>query len=289
MAGNYPDAPALRMAYDRDGTVGLVLNTTTPTVLKTLSAGEMATLNDEDVDSISAGGIGADQNWGVCLIFPELRTLSAYMYSPTVHVFSIAKPLQTSVDTTNGLDGTWSSHSNTACVSGPSTPIGMRTSVTSVSHSGIKAVRFIRETGNSSNPLLYNLHVFGSTQAGQNPNRLRIWHPTLDQEVGAAYFDWADVAQGTSADRTFRVKNNSATLTANSISLTLGAPTDTTPSVPGQHLLSQDGSNFAASQNIGGLAPGGISPVITLRRVTPSNAVFSVWWARVLAVAASWT
>jgi hypothetical protein len=128
-----------------------------------------------------------------------------------------------------------------------------------------------------------NVHLYGEPAPGENPNRLALWHPTLDQRVTPAYFDWGNVPRSSSADRLFRVKNVSSTLTASSVRVAMEALTDTTPSVPGQHSISSDGTTFLAQVNIGSLSPGAISGPLTLRRVIPSNAVLSLWSFRVFA------
>ncbi len=115
-----------------------------------------------------------------------------------------------------------------------------------------------------------------------------MWNPSTDERVGPAHFDWGDAPRSSSADKTFRIKNLSGTLTANDVSVSLNALTDTTPSVPGQHLISYDGGPFQAQVDIGDLGPGAISDVLTLRRVTPDNAVLSLWSFRIFAAADSW-
>ena len=102
------------------------------------------------------------------------------------------------------------------------------------------------------------------------------------------HIDWGDTVRGTSADRTFRVKNNSATLTANSIQLSTTVLTNTTPSLVNQFEYS-DGGAFAQTLDIGNLAPGAISPLITVRRNTDISATLSVWTARIDIEPTSWS
>lgn len=132
------------------------------------------------------------------------------------------------------------------------------------------------------------LHIYGKPSTGENDDRLELWHPTLDQRVGAAYFDEGNVPRGSTADLPFRLKNRSSTYTANTITVSIEAATDTSPSVPGQHTFSNGGS-YAATTSVSSIAPGAISGTLTLRRITPTNAVLSVWVARIKAVPASWT
>jgi hypothetical protein len=78
-------------------------------------------------------------------------------------------------------------------------------------------------------------------------------------------------------------------LQANTVTVSVDAPTDAAPSVAAQHTLSDDGVNFSSSLNLGNLAADAISGVLTLRRTTPSNAAIGPWTARLLAQAASWS
>jgi len=153
---------------------------------------------------------------------------------------------------------------------------------------GVKAVRFSIHQNGGDDVHIGSVHLYGKTTTGQNPNRLALWHPTLNQPVEAAYFDWGDAGQGTTADRPFRVKNLSATLSANSITCSTDALTDTSPTVLSQHTLSNGGS-FASTASAGTLAAGAISGVLTLRRTLSSSAVMGLWALRVNAVATSWS
>lgn len=278
MAGSYPDVPARRMAYDRDGTVLVTTDGSR------LNPAVLANSYLQGLNAEVAGYVTPGQEGGVCFMFPELRDITGYVTSNTA-VGSTA--IYTSVDTTNGSDGTWVSRGN--AVNNGTTKAGMRTGITTVSWLGVKALEF-RMTYWDVGQRIYQAHLYGDIAAGANPNRLRLWHPTSDIEYSAAHFDWDDIGRGTTADVTFRVKNNSATLTANTITVSTDALTDTTPSVPGQHTLSTASvPAYTATKALGNLAPGVISEVITLRRTTASTSALSLWWARVLASAATWT
>jgi hypothetical protein len=285
MAGTYPDVPGHRMAYDRDGSVVAKLNITDGSVNATLSQAERASLNDEDSDGYIF--VISNKESACCVIFPELRDVVGYHFQQPSGSGISSSGLATSVDTTNGIDGTWVSRGawTTRSFSVPDA----RNLISAVSWLGIKAVRFeINNTSVGSNTAAL-LHLYGVPSAGENPDSLRLWHPTLDQQVGGAYFDWGDVPRSSSDDRDFRIKNNSAALTATDILVSIESQSDTVPSVAGQHLLERSSSpGFAATVTVPSLTPGEISEVLTLRRVTPSTAVLSLWGSRMLAEAASW-
>lgn len=98
---------------------------------------------------------------------------------------------------------------------------------------------------------------------------LTLWHPVADEEMDEYYLNWGPAAPGSSADVPVRVKNMSEVYFANDIVLSVYDTGDVaTPSVAAQHLVSVDGATFAATVNMGDLAPQAISGPVTLRRVT---------------------
>jgi len=285
MAGNYNDVPGQRMAYDRDGTVCVYVNGTSATQQ---AQSLMVTMNDHGTTGWNFPDEGNLQ--GV-LIFPEKRDIvgvhQAVEYGGSSG-WNTYYGFKTSVDTTNGIDGTWVTQAS------PTTGIGnresMRENITPYNLTGIKAVKWhwAGSWYGAGQYFRIKPHLYGGPTSGEAPNRLRFWHPTLDQEVDGAYFDWGDIPRSTTVDKDFRIKNPSATLTAETVGLTMEALTDTTPSNVGQHSFTTDGVTFASSVNLGDLAPGVISPVVTLRRVTVADAVFSLWWTRIVASASAW-
>lgn len=288
MAGNYPDVPSNRMSYDRDGTQ--CYRVRSDNTITQMTAPELVVLNNENADhvEINSGAAGGQQM--LVVYFPERRDVVAYYALVASLGNRTTGPVffEVSTNTTNGLDGTWTQIGSTFSGTGGVPVPGYRTDITSASALGVQAVR-LRASGPSWEFDINALHLFGNPAAGQNPNRLAIWHPTSDVHVTGAYFDWGNTPRSSSQDRTFRVKNISSTLTAVGIGLGLETLTDATPSVPAQHLLSTDGSTFTALISIGNLAPGGLSGVLTVRRVTPTNAQLSVWALRVFAQATSWS
>lgn len=283
MPGNYPAVPSWRMAYDRDGTIAV--NIGTQNIITQLTPAQVVAINDE---TVSQYGLGGYQR-GMCLIFPELRDVDGYFVNAGVDYNAGVTPVEVSTNTTNGVDGTWTqigSYTDAVDISPQINP-GYRSGIRSATALAVRAIRFRSPT----NQYLYTaaFHVYGEIAPGENTSRLVLWHPTLDQRLTPAYFDWGDTPRSSSGDKTFRVKNVSPSQTGNSIRVAMDVLSDTTPSVPGQHSLSSDGTTFVAQVNIGALAPGALSGVVTLRRVTPSNAVLGLWTHRVYAEAGSWS
>lgn len=285
MAGFYPDAPSWRIAYDEDGTQGFKVTDTG--VITDLTSADLIKLNNDVMGSDGPGAVSNVE--AICLIFPCLMDIDA-VFAVGDHFGGSnlrASAIKTSANTTNGFDGTWSSQSVGSAV-GHTGKAAIRQDIVTSTWGGIRAVKFYG-TG-SFTQQFHTIHLYGEPTAGQTLDRLVLWHPTLNQRVGAAYFDWGDTPRASSADKTFRVKNISGTLTANAPRVSLETLDDGSPSVPGYHQVSK-GAGFAAQQTLANIAPGGISAeTITLRRTTPSNAQLGLWDLRIQAEAsAGWS
>jgi hypothetical protein len=220
----------------------------------------------------------------VVFIFPELRDIDGLYFQWAIAQFAASfNGVQVSTNTTNGIDGTWSSLGTTGLVNGGQTKPDFRTKIASATVLAVRAIRLSLGTWQSNTTTwLYSAHIYGEPAPGQNTNRLELWHPTMDEKLPPAYLD-------SSADRAFRVKNLSSAQTAKSVRVAMEILTDSAaPSVVAQHTLSFGGGSFVAQVNVGDLAPGAISPPVTLRRVTPSDAVLSLWNFRVFAESTDW-
>lgn len=284
MAGNYADAPSWRMAYDRDGTQVFTLagGVATPIAAATIQA-----MNKED-------GVGWDASPGgwsttsFLWIFPEHRDIDAitlfHVGNAAINVLSV----QTSTDTTNGVDGTWTTQT-VPTVQNAWKP-NYRTGIQQRTWLGVKALKIniqMAENNYYGDRMRIGCHLYGEPVPGENTDRLEIWHPTLDQRVGPAYFDMGDTPRGSTGDLTFRVKNISTAKTALSCRVAMDALTDTTPTVLSQEALSLDGSSWTAQVNVGDLGPGVISQIVTLRRTLVDTAMLGTWSFRVFSESTS--
>lgn len=279
MAGNYPDAPSWRMAYDRDGSVVLRIDTVRDIV--ELVGGDVIKLNDEGTGTGLSISAGEAQSWVV--LFPELRDLDAYFLG-SGSSYDVIEAF-TSVDSTNGVDGTWVSLGVPPLANGAA---DFRTEIVSTTALAVRAFKLWVDPRNTSGFTLHTLHLYGERSPGQALNALELWHPTNDEKLPPAWLDWGNTPRGSSEDRTFRVKNVSTTSTAQAVRVAFDVLTDGAPSVPGQHLLSYGGGSFLAQVNVGDLAPGAISGPVTLRRVTASNAELGLFAFRVFAEPDAW-
>lgn len=284
MAGSYTDSPSWRIAYDEDGTQGFKV--TDAGVITDLPNSDLVKMNN-DVLGASDGPAAVSDIEAICLIFPCLMDIDAAFIIGDNFYGSNLRPsaIKTSVNTTNGVDGTWVTQSVGAAVTNTG-KIAIRENIVSGTWGGIRAVKFYGTGGFAQQ--FHTAHLYGEPTAGQSLDRLVLWHPTLNQRVSAAYFDWGNTPRGSSADKTFRVKNISPTLTATAPRISLETLDDGSPSVPGYHTLSK-GAGFASQQNLANIAPGAISSEIcTLRRTTPSNAQLGLWDLRIQAEATTW-
>lgn len=289
MAGSYPDSPSWRMAIDRDGTQGYQISETN--VVTQLSAAQMQMLANEADDYVVGASNAA--NGYLMLIFPEARDIDGFFVDVDApsELYPVSWAMEVSADTTNGLDGTWTQiASGTAAAGGVDAVSPAYRTVVSTTQLAQRAIRVRRSVAGTSGEMrIAAFHVFGEPSPGENPDRLALWHPTLDERVTPAYFDWGNVPRSSSGDLLFRVKNLSSTLTASSVRVAMETLTDGTPSVPGQHSLSFGGGSFLAQVTIGDLAPGATSGQVTLRRITPSNAQLGLFAFRVFSEADSWS
>jgi hypothetical protein len=283
---SYPDVPGNRLAYDLDGSVGVQsLNGVLTTVTNTL----VQNINDE-----------ADTTWpafpsvpsGVHdfgLVFPTLRTIVGIMLMGQADHANIHDPsIQTSPDTTNLQDGTWTTRINPYPISdifpGPIPTVARewRSNILSVTWTNVKGIRVrVQSDGSNSNFGIRGLHLYGFDQA---PSFLQIWDPLLNQQVDGNHFNWGDIPQSSNDVRTFRVHNFGA-LTATNVILAFN---EINPQVPDQaswHYLSLDGVNYFSSVNIGSLGPGFTSGIIYVQRITPNNAQLALGAMRLVASA----
>lgn len=273
MAGNYPDVPGHRLAWDRDGTILVRLDTNNNFLSEYTSK---ATYNSETIGTLLLEG------WA-CFIFPQHMNIVGYTVRQNA---AQSQAIMTSVDSTNGADGTWidrgpwSNTSNSKAVLRDIIPVDWP---------GVKAVKFrgAYKSGSSASRHLANIHLYGALADPGLAAGLQIWHPVEDEQVGPAYFDWGDRKRSSSISRDFRVKNLSSTLTATDVLVSLEALTNSNPTLLSpthQFAKSSNPGVYSATQTIDELEPGEVSEVLTVRYSVPTDAELSLWWARILAV-----
>lgn len=291
MAGNYMDAPNDRIAWDRDGSILTFISM--GSVVTAQNATIRRALNDETEDVVVALNTTNDVK-GVAVVFPLPMDCSAVFIAASDTNPTIGITVETSKDTTNGLDGTWSSqfliNMNITQAVKPNYRMLNRLFMLqpNSSSSDLRGVRFVSPTSRLMTNL-YAFHIYGQPSPTATKDRLALWHPTLDIKLPPTWLDWGNVPRSSSEDRAFRIKNLSETLTAADIDVYTEALTPGSPSVAGMHVLSENGgATFLNALNLGGLAPGEITDQLIVRRVVPANAQVSTWSARLAADVNVW-
>lgn len=290
MGGSYMDAPGARVSYDRDGTVGTIA--TSAGVLTQMSSAQLVGLNSEAEAGFT---LASGSLTRLALIFPVPLDLKALFFASTV-TNGTTWTVETSKDTTNGQDGTWTVQNSAVDFTQQAVKPNYRIAAdllipTDAGNAlGIRGIRVRLTNNNGSVSSLKALHVYADVSATATTDRIALWQPSVDSKITPQFFDWGNTPRSSTADKTFRIKNLSSTLNANNINIYVESLTPGSPSVGGMMLLSDNGgSTFLTSLLIPTLAPGAISSVLTVRRTLPSNSQVSVWSARIAADVTSWT
>lgn len=141
--------------------------------------------------------------------------------------------VETSKDTTNGVDGTWTTQYLTnqtpMSVVKPNYRISSNL-ITLQDNSSSRDLRGIRVTSDysysgSSVLRLKAFQIYGEPANSATPDRLDFRSELTDAKLTPYFFDWGNVPRSSSEDRSFRIKNLSATLTATDIDLYVEALT----------------------------------------------------------------
>lgn len=155
--------------------------------------------------------------------------LSASTLPSWVDIEWVSVAMDVSMDTTDGVDGTWVEiiapdqvfNGAVAGVFGSPTVPGFRNAIIGgLNIPSVSAVRFRMATRSGIGTWTWRtLHLYGdrSSVAGLSEDYLLFWHPTADYEVFPEYFDFGDVDATSSKDVLLRVKNASQTQTAKDV------------------------------------------------------------------------
>lgn len=277
----YPTVPGRRMAWDADGTLWLRGRQDGGEPVAQFSAAEKAEANDEDETAVNVGYEGP--NRFLWWIRPELAEFDGIFYAYGDN----ARPstVHTSPDTTHGYDGTWTQQVSDL----PDytvVNINYRTGITSLAVSNQRAIRVaIQYPGSSNDQLVLACHLYGEISAGQTPDRLLFVDATTGLEFGLP-IDYGDTPRGAEIDQTFKLKNNSASLTASAVQIT------------GESLYRNSGAWYTFSEGgafqatlplAASIGPGASSPTITVRRNIPDAETLGLHAGRIRVSPPTWT
>lgn len=271
--GAFTTPVGYRMAYDTDGSSGFyyVSGGSAPSQY---TPGQMIIMNNESNDN--ARSI-FEATFVHGIIFPELRDINGYYFNIYMqHSNRNFYNFQTSPDTTNGVDGTWTTRISNPSYDDDAGDNGFwrKRAVAITPLTGIKAVRVY--IYNQDNQGIRTWHLYGQPSTGQNTDRLIFWKHSLDADaiLNPADLDpgdGGDVTRGMTYDKQFRIKNNSGALTATDVVVSCELLNDISPSVQAMYTFSYQGSPYAPTITIPALAPGAVSEDISVRlEVDPS-------------------
>ena len=282
----YTALPDRRIPYDNDGTVvgwyhGVNGLTAYP------SGADLISLNGSSYAAVNTSGLMSSGTMGVLLFFPEQREVTgiyAWLWDDGGAGFEAPiTGLVGSTDTTNGQDGTWETASLPGGVPGKVNSYAWRSDIKAVSFTGGKrTVRIYRSIGYDGLPRFFALHLYGEKTAGQTPDDvIYIDHDTTPGVEYAAPEDFGDQPLGTTVVRQFRLKNTSATKTANSINVQCN---------DADFAISTDGVTWVVTINIASLGPGAQSATMYVRCTTPPPGnLLGPRFARIVTTVASYT
>ncbi len=280
-AGSYTDAPNRRVAWDDDGSLLLWLGNGQPMVERDATVREIVNNETNAAAAVSVDNVVGD----IIIIFPELREFNGFFFSK-IGTPATYGALDTSTDTTNGVDGTWVERDANFPDPILVTPDVWRTSITSHAVSNVRGIRMHKTgTNNGDDFSVRAIHIYGEISASETPDRL-LWIDNDDDLEFSKPQDYGDVPRGSASDHVVYLTNNSASLAANTVLVTaedfhLGAAAWYT---------FDDGTGFAATKTLASsIAATADSPDITIRRIIPDAEVLGLHEARAYVNVGSWT
>lgn len=266
MAGSYPDAPSRRMAWDVDGTVGLIkLYTTGATkpspaagdpywdVLGNMTAQQKIDLNDENPNTLIEHFSSSYNNLYWTLIFPELREIDG-MFIQGKAAAVTESWAWSSEDTTNGVDGSDWQAIATSFLANNGDVDSFRDDITSAAVTTEKGIRGTVSYGGINQYVgIRSIHIYGTISPGETPDRIVF----LDTENSDAVFtkpiDYGDVPRGQTQTRTIKLKNNSASKTINTVQITAE---DIYLNAGGWYTFGDDDVSYQATFAVGNMTNG---------------------------------
>lgn len=281
MAGSYPDAPSRRMAFDDDGSIGFRQVVSTGLVSTVWSATQMGYWNEETTRGWLAHSYGDGNNYRYIFFFPEGREVDGFFARCSSN--NVIGAVDTSTNTTNGVDGTWTNQiANYDDSVGNRVNPYWRDQITSMAVSGARALRWADQSWDYN---IYVTHIYGEITPGQTPDRLLFVDNGTSLEYGLP-IDYGDVPRGSAADTLIKLRNNSSTLTANTVQMT----GESLYLNSGAWYTFSDGGSFQATLPLASsISSSSDSPTITIRRVIPDAESIGLHAGRIQVGVGSWT
>lgn len=291
MAGSYPDNPSRRFAYDADATVVLVVKDPNassgvgiPPSIPYLNATvqEMQNLNDEDYATSYGGGATSSVNF-VTMLFPEQREIDGLYHVTSGDTGGASHTAAKSNNTTNGYDGTWVDLALADLHNISWVADHYRDNIESQGESNVLGLMF--KTSGNPNSRHHLIHVYGTLTAGGTPDRLLYLDPDDADAEFTKPLDFGDVPRGQTQTDTFKIKNNSSTVSANTVQVTAE---DLFGGAGSWYTFSDDDIDYSATLGLGNMGVGA-TQLVYVKQIVPDAQTPGVYVARVKTNQASWS
>lgn len=253
------------------------------------SALDKQKLNNEGNESLGQDVTAPDYSGGIYwyIFFPEDRELDGYYWNIEYEGYT-SKHLTTSEDSTNGRDGLFSAWGTMTSADNTNVDPDYRNNINSSALSNKKAVYACLsvDTGVIQRRVFIRaIHVYGRITPGQTPDRLIFLDTGNNDAQYTTLIDHGDIPRGQTQTKTIKVKNNSASLTANTVQITAAALTGNSDS---WYSFSIAGGGYQGTGQLGTIGPGG-TVLVTYKQAVPDAEVLGLHAARFKVNQASWS
>lgn len=227
-----------------------------------LTPAQMETLNNEDMTDIIEYG-GLESHW-ITVMFSEKHELDG-IYLNRISS-SGYRWTASSGDSKTGMDGVWTSL-DYAGVDNVVADSYRDDIVSKALSSRTGVMTYLGSSGALIDPTWRALHLYGTVAPGETPTRLLFLDTQSGDQEFSKVLDYGDVARNQVSVRTIKVKNNSASVSLSSITITAE---DLYLNAGGWYTFSLfAGTGYDTSVDLGSLGPGS-SRLFYLKQVVPS-------------------
>lgn len=284
----YTEINSRRIPYDIDGTeIGIRTADSSSLTNSTILALGVASwytqtqksnLNLSSEASIAYEISGAFPKGGIWFFFPEKKEITSFGWNFSHESFAAPTILlQGSLDSTNGIDGTW----ETAVITGYTANINAdlwRRNIATVSFSEPKKIiRFGISNPSNTKASIKCLHIYGMKAAGETADDVIFCNQSGLENTSLN--DWGDVPEGTTQIKSFYLKNTSSKQ-ANGVNIQLNHS---------DFSISTDQANWGAVIDLQSLGSGQISQAIYVRlKLNPPLLTLGPKAGRAIVTIASW-
>lgn len=286
MTGFYADVPGVRVPFHNDGSITKWAKNSSAASPMTITTAwtvipDTTNSNNGTIDNSSISWAAANEGYVIATAFATPITLVGHRVMMGANIDPAGSAMTYSTDTTDGTDGVWNTLTPHSVSIGQ--PEGTIRSIQLCNIPNVKGIRVSSWATGTGRTISFSDVAY---YAEWTPASLIAWNPTLNERLGGAGLDFGNTLLGLVYTKTFRVKN----ATAQTASGVLVSCTSGKAAVVNGLTFSTDNATFSTNITIPSIAPGGISPVIYVKRtVSPVEAVNVPGGAQINMTASSWT